>query len=209
VLGYLANLERPTLRSTDDRHHRPGLWAHRRRLTATLLAVGLGVAFLAGTLLLSDTLRANFDRLFTQADAGTDVVLRSATEVSPGPAASGPASTPACCRWCGRARCRRRPALLEGYGQLVGRDGQPIGGGGPPTQAANWVGDAALNSYRLVAGHAPRSDDEVVINRAASPPGTWPRRHDHAAHPQPLRVHIVGIATFGTAGAYAPPPSPG
>ena len=29
------------------------LWAHRRRLAATLLAVGLGVAFLAGTLLLS------------------------------------------------------------------------------------------------------------------------------------------------------------
>jgi len=42
------------------------LWARKRRLVATLLAVGLGVAFLAGTLLLSDTLRANFDRLFTQ-----------------------------------------------------------------------------------------------------------------------------------------------
>ena len=51
------------------------LWARKRRLVATLLAVGLGVAFLAGTLLLSDTLRANFDRLFTQADGGTDVVL--------------------------------------------------------------------------------------------------------------------------------------
>ena len=41
------------------------LWARKRRLVATLLAVALGVAFLAGTLLLSDTLRANFDRLFT------------------------------------------------------------------------------------------------------------------------------------------------
>ena len=51
------------------------LWARRRRLVATLIAVALGVAFLAGTLLLSDTLRANFDRLFTQADGGTSVVL--------------------------------------------------------------------------------------------------------------------------------------
>src|SRR5947199_9838836 len=61
------------------------LWARKRRLIATLLAVGLGVAFLAGTLMLSDTLRANFGRLFTQADAGTNVVLRSATEIRSGP----------------------------------------------------------------------------------------------------------------------------
>src|SRR5207247_11467459 len=60
------------------------LWARKRRLVATLLAVGLGVAFLAGTLLLSDTLRANFDRLFTQADGGTDVVLRGATQLGSG-----------------------------------------------------------------------------------------------------------------------------
>ena len=73
------------------------LWAHRRRLVATLLAVGLGVAFLAGTLLLSDTLRANFDRLFTQADAGTNVVLRSGTEITSGPGGK-----------IGRASCRER-----------------------------------------------------------------------------------------------------
>ena len=31
------------------------LWAHKRRMTGTVLAVVLGVAFLSGTLLLSDT----------------------------------------------------------------------------------------------------------------------------------------------------------
>jgi putative ABC transport system permease protein len=180
------------------------LWAHRRRLIATLLAVGLGVAFLAGTLLLSDTLRANFDRLFTQADAGTNVVLRSTTEIS-----SGPGGTRAGLDASLLPRVRNVPGVadaqpyLEGYGQLVGRDGKPIGGNGPPTQAANWVSDPALNSYRLIAGHAPRADDEVVINRGAATAG-------HLAlgatttllTPQPLRVHIVGIATFGTADAF-------
>ena len=95
--------------------------------------------------------------------------------------------------------------FLEGYGQLLGRDGKPIGGNGPPTQAANWVGDPALNPYRLVAGHAPRAADEVVINRGAAKTG-------HLAlgmtttllTPQPLRVHIVGIATFGTADGFGP-----
>jgi len=57
------------------------VWAYKRRLTGTLLAVALGVAFLAGTLLLGDTLRANFDRLFRQANSGSEVLLRSATKV--------------------------------------------------------------------------------------------------------------------------------
>lgn len=144
------------------------LWARKRRLVATLLAVGLGVAFLAGTLMLSDTLRANFDRLFTQADGGTDVVLRGATKV-------GAERTGVDASLLGRVRSVAGVAdaqpYLEGYGQLLGRDGKPIGGDGPPTQAANWVGDPALNPYRLVAGHAPRAGDEVVINRGAAKAG--------------------------------------
>jgi putative ABC transport system permease protein len=182
------------------------LWAHRRRLIATLLAVGLGVAFLAGTLLLSDTLRANFDRLFTQADAGTNVVLRSATAIS-----SGPGGTRAGLDASLLPRVRNVPGVadaqpyLEGYGQLTGRDGKPIGGNGPPTQAANWVSDPALNSYRLVAGHAPRADDEVVINRGAATAGHLVLGATTTLlTPQPLRVHIVGIATFGTADGFGP-----
>ncbi len=183
------------------------LWARKRRLVATLLAVGLGVAFLAGTLLLSDTLRANFDRLFTQANGSTDVVLRGATKV-------GTESGPGARTGVGAdllQRVRDVPGVadaqpyLEGYGQLLGRDGKPIGGNGPPTRAANWISDPALNPYRLVQGHAPRADDEVVINRGAA-------RTGHLAlgatttllTPQPLRVHIVGITTFGTADGFGP-----
>src|SRR5882724_2020444 len=179
------------------------LWARKRRLVATLLAVALGVAFLAGTLLLSDTLRANFDRLFTQADGGTNVVLRGATEIGSGNSARTGVDASLLPRVRAVPGVADAQPYLEGYGQLLGRDGKPIGGNGPPTQAANWVGDAALNSYRLVAGHAPRADDEVVINRGAATAG-------HLAlggtttllTPQPLRVHIVGIATFGTADGF-------
>jgi len=181
------------------------LWARKRRLVATLLAVALGVAFLAGTLLLSDTLRANFDRLFTQADGGTNVVLRGATEIGSGNSARTGVDASLLPRVRAVPGVADAQPYLEGYGQLLGRDGKPIGGNGPPTQAANWVGDPALNPYRLVAGHAPRADDEVVINRGAA-------RTGHLAlgmtttllTPQPLRVHIVGISTFGTADGFGP-----
>src|SRR6266550_419525 len=61
------------------------LLARKRRLVGTMLAVFLGVAFLTGTLVLSDTLRANFDTLFASANAGTDAVVRNATEVQADP----------------------------------------------------------------------------------------------------------------------------
>ena len=54
------------------------LWARKRRLAGTALAVVLGVAFLTGTLVLGDTLSANFDRLFAEVSAGTDVTLDAA-----------------------------------------------------------------------------------------------------------------------------------
>ena len=62
-----------------------GLLAHKRRLVGTFLAVFLGVAFLAGTLVLGDTLRGNFDNLFTEANAGTDVVVRHESKLSTDP----------------------------------------------------------------------------------------------------------------------------
>src|SRR5206468_9644123 len=63
------------------------LWAHKRRLVGAFIAVFLGVAFLAGTLIVSDTLAASIDHLFVQAFSGTDVNVRNATAVSKSPGA--------------------------------------------------------------------------------------------------------------------------
>src|SRR4029079_14597319 len=64
------------------------VWARRRRLLGTSLAVVLGVAYLTGTLLLGDTISANFDRLFSEVSANTDVVVRNATSTSNEPDAN-------------------------------------------------------------------------------------------------------------------------
>src|SRR6476660_2362914 len=58
-----------------------GLWAHKRRLFGSVFAVLLGVAFLAGTLVLGDTMRACFSDLFSDANRGTDAVVRSTTKI--------------------------------------------------------------------------------------------------------------------------------
>ena len=55
--------------------------AHKRRVLATCSAVLLGVAFLAGTLVLGDTTSRGFGDMFSEANAGTDALVRSSVEV--------------------------------------------------------------------------------------------------------------------------------
>ena len=57
------------------------LRGHKRRLLAMCSAVLLGVAFLSGTLVLGDTMDSTFSDLFAEANAGTDAVVRSSTQI--------------------------------------------------------------------------------------------------------------------------------
>ena len=179
-------------------------WLRKRRLAGTFLAVFLGVSFLSGTLVLGATLQSNFDELFADANAGTDALVRSATKVTGdnsfqrGPI---PASTV--------ERVRDVPGVesvapyVEGYGQLLDKHGEPIGGNGPPRLAASWVKDPDLNAYRLAEGRAPRADGEVVINRGAAESGGLALGDTTTLEmPRPVRVRIVGIATFGSADGF-------
>ncbi|WAL70981.1 ABC transporter permease [Kitasatospora sp. YST-16] len=177
------------------------LLAHRRRLFGTVLSIVLGVAFLTGTMVLGDTLRANFDTLFADANAGTDAVVRSA-EVLDVPNAPGGVRAPL--DEALTAKLRAAPGVsaaepsVQGAGQLIGADGKPVGGQGPPTLAGNWIADPGLNPYRLAEGRAPAAPGEAVINRGAAKTGGLKVGDSTVLRtPDPVRITVVGIATFG------------
>src|SRR4029450_12839266 len=52
-----------------------------RPLLPTCLAVMFGVAFLSATLVVGDTMTAGFSDIFAESNAGTDAVVRNATQV--------------------------------------------------------------------------------------------------------------------------------
>src|SRR4051812_10786354 len=54
-----------------------GLLAHKVRLALTAVSVILGVAFMSGTYVLTDTLKQSFTNLFQDISADRDVVVRS------------------------------------------------------------------------------------------------------------------------------------
>jgi putative ABC transport system permease protein len=180
-----------------------GLLAHKRRLVGTFLAVFIGVAFLSGTLVLGDTLRGNFDNLFTEANAGTDVVVRHASKLSTDPgepdSQRGLVDASVGERVRGVDGVAAAAPSVEGFGQLLGKNGDKLGGNGPPTLAGNWIENRDLNPYRLVEGRAPRSDGEVVINRGAANDGNLHVGDTTTVQtPEPIPVQVVGIATFGS-----------
>ncbi len=171
--------------------------AHARRLAGTSLAVVLGVAFLTGTLVLGATLRANFDDLFTEVNAGTDVVVRSDTDLGMD-APRGLVDLSLVDRVTEVDGVAAAEPVVTGLGQLLGRDGEAVGGGGPPQLAGSWVADPDLNPYRLVEGRAPRGGDEVVVNRGAADDGGLAVGDTTTVlTPEPVEVTIVGLATFG------------
>jgi putative ABC transport system permease protein len=177
------------------------LRAHKRRFAGTFLAVLLGVAFLAGTLVMGDTLRGSFDSLFAGAASGTDAVVRSSNVITtPGEAQGTRQPVPASLA----DDLAHAPGVaaavpnIQGAGQLVGTNGKPIGGQGPPTLAGNWITDPQLNPYKLAEGHAPQQPGQVVVNRGAADKGGLKIGDTTTLRtPDPVRVTVVGLATFG------------
>ena len=53
-----------------------GLLSHWLRFVMTAMAIILGISFLVGSFVITDTIRAAFDDLFAQTTKGTDAVLR-------------------------------------------------------------------------------------------------------------------------------------
>ena len=180
--------------------------AHKRRLLATSTAVMLGVAFLAATLVLGDTMTAGFSAMFADANEGTDALVRSDVEVGDAELTErGTLDTALVERVAAVDGVDLAVPRIEGSGRIVGSDGDPLGGNGPPTLAGNWVDDTRLSPYDLAEGRAPAAPGEVVIDRASARNGDLAVGDTTTIRvPDPVEATVVGIATFGDADSQGP-----
>jgi putative ABC transport system permease protein len=175
------------------------LRAHKRRMVGMFLSVFLGVAFLAGTLVMGDTLDRNFDTLFSDAYAGTDVVVQRDSAIDTDfDAERGVIDASIADDIAAVDGVASVAPYVEGFGQILGADGDALGGSGPPQLAGSWIEDPQLNAYRIAEGRAPEAPDEVVINRGAAEDGDLQIGDTTTVStPEPHEVTIVGLATFG------------
>jgi len=180
------------------------LAAHKVRLALTALAIVLGVAFMAGTFVLTDTVKHSFDSLFQQVNAGKDVVVQGVAPYGTGGrGAFGGQRVPVPESLVPTVRsvpvvADAQPAV-QGLVTLIGANGKAATKHGPPTLAFNWNPDAKLSSLRLVAGHPPQADDQVVIDRSTMNKQHWSvgQRATIITDKGPAQFTVVGISTFG------------
>ncbi|MFA9446762.1 ABC transporter permease [Egicoccus sp. AB-alg6-2] len=172
-----------------------GAWQHRRRLFGTVLAVVLGTAFLVGTLVLSDTLRGSFRSVFTDVNAGIDVVVRGSSETTGEVASQRPLVDAAVLDDLDVIDGVANVAVeVEALAQVVGTDGTSIGGEGPPTLGVNWIEDPVLAPYDLTAGRAPAGPGEVVLDEDTARAGDLHVGDTTIVRtPEPVAVEVVGL----------------
>jgi putative ABC transport system permease protein len=184
-----------------------GLLGHKIRFALTAIAVTLGVAFMAGTLVLTDTIKVIFDDLVTSVTKGTDAYVRSRDVID---TAFGEQRDRVDAAVLGRVReidgVREADGVLQFYAQVVGSDGRTIGNpmGGAPTLGLIW-NPGSLTAWRLVEGRGPTENDEVVIDRASATTGRVAVGDTVSILSQqaPAKFRVSGIATFGNADSAA------
>ncbi len=183
-----------------------GLLANKFRLAGTALAVILGVAFMAGTLVLTDTIGKTFDDLFGDVYRDTDAVVRQEAAFSgeTGEAdVRGRVEASVVDDVLGVDGVAEAEGSIQGYARLVDKDGQPIGDPemGAPTYGGNWLASDDLNPFTLAAGRAPEAADDVVIDKASADDGGFRVGDPITVLGQgaPRQMRVSGIATFGDA----------
>src|SRR4051794_25565649 len=171
-----------------------GIAAHKLRLLLSATAVTLGIAFLAGTLVLTGTIRHSVDQLQDTLSGGSDVSVRAHSDTGGDVADRAPVPAAAL------QAVRRVPGVASatgssvGFAQLVDGHGKVVGTG---TSVGVSMPPGGLLQVRN--GKAPSGPDEVAVDADSAK-----RAHLHvgdqvtvllAGPSRPAR--LVGLVGYG------------
>jgi putative ABC transport system permease protein len=143
------------------------LLARKLRLVLSGLAVVLGVMFVSGAFVLTDTLGRSFDAVFSSAYSQTDVgvAAKPKIEMSEMEGEEVQAPFPASVL----DEVRSVPGVAKATGtvsadgaQVIGSNGKVLTSFGPPQIGQAWTGEDGLTELR--EGRGPTADNEIAVN---------------------------------------------
>jgi putative ABC transport system permease protein len=143
------------------------LWARKVRAFATTFAVVIGVAFVAGSYILTDTIFAAFEEIFSESLSGTSVVVTAQNPVE-----QDNGEVPAI-RASLLPRIQRTPGVKLAAGTIFtpggffDSEGEKIGNKFAPKFISATL-PRELESLTYVDGHRPRGPTEASIDKAAA-----------------------------------------
>jgi putative ABC transport system permease protein len=147
------------------------LVARKVRLVLSALAIVLGVAFVAGSFIITDTIGRSFDDIIEGSTADVEIGYEGAghfdsmqdSRIIPAAVVEELAALPE----VGSVH----PTLALQTVFVIGRSGKVIGGNGPPGLAFNPTDAVAVTGHpvsTVVAGRAPNAPYEIALDRATA-----------------------------------------
>ncbi|CAM5702133.1 ABC transporter permease [Streptomyces hirsutus] len=140
------------------------VFAHKARLLMTVLAVMLGVAFVSGTLVFTNTISDALQKSSAKGFDHVDVAVTAQWKEAEGDKVGEPheltsAMVEDSARVPGAARAI---GVVTGFTAMADRDGRLIGDGFQSQGGNYWGTDDPR--YPLTEGHAPKGADEILID---------------------------------------------
>jgi len=179
------------------------IFGHKRRIVSTVVSIVLGVAFLAGTFVFTDSLRRTFDDLFSSVYTRTDVVVRSAERIDIGQGVvqrgrvddqllGAVAAVPGVAAVSGS---------VSGYARIVGKDGKPLGSDRGSPNFGMDISESQLSVWTMRRGRVPIGSTEMAMDAASFRDGKF-ALDDRVTVLSQLgnrEFTLVGVVGFGKA----------
>ncbi|HVE23957.1 MAG TPA: FtsX-like permease family protein, partial [Sporichthya sp.] len=182
--------------------------AHRLRLALSGIAVILGVAFVCGTLVFTDTISKTFDTLFDDVSADVTVKKDQAFDTQVQGQDNGTTLVPADLV----EKIAAVPGVAKAEGDItvegvrpVGADGDLIAKGGAPGFGIDFPASGEDRTVKITSGRAPADRNEVVLDEHTADKGDLKiddRIHLLTSGPE-IEATVVGIFKFGDSGNLA------
>ncbi|MBM7863562.1 ABC transporter permease [Lentzea nigeriaca] len=131
--------------------------SRKLRLVLSALAVVLGVMFVSGSFVLTDTLQRSFTDMFSTIYSKVDVSVAPKKEKGKEPVLLTPQAVADAKSVPGAAEAH---GLVQGSARPIGKNGKVLTTSGAPRFGFGWTG---LGQEEMRDGRAPRADDEVVL----------------------------------------------
>jgi putative ABC transport system permease protein len=189
---------------------RKGLLAHKFRLLLTSISIVLGVGFVAGTFVFTDTIGSVFDHLFTQTTSGTDAVVRAKlpfkvnAQGAPEDRAPVPDSLVTLVR--STPGVAEAQGAVNGYALVIGKDGKAVEGQAP-TLGVSWGPIPRFaKSFNVKHGTRPTQPNEVGLDETTASKakvGVGDTVHVVFLTVPPEDFKVAAVFKFGDAGNLA------
>src|SRR6266540_1165972 len=182
--------------------------SHKLRLTLSAVAVVLGVAFVSGTLVFTDTINKTFTNLFDQVSSDVTVTKKSAFDAGfegqGQPLPTVPAAFVDKIRDVPGVQAVVGGINVEGV-RIIGNDGKVLGSPGAPGLGIDWTESGVPSAVRIVEGKPPATAGEVAIDTVSAKQGGL-KVGDRVGLVTPgprIEATVTGLMKFGNSGNLA------